>query len=144
VWLFQGTRPPRIPEGGSQIERADRSTGGDPYFTINALEVFETQNTLTFSDWPSEPVVADGTTVDTITVTDATDGALYTVTADLGTIVGIDARTAYAGFQVQASGSRFTVGIRRPTGVGTGTPKIRVEEATGLKKGDLNQWAGNR
>jgi hypothetical protein len=82
---------------------------------------------------------ADGTTVDTITVNNATENALYTVTADLGTIEGTDASTAYAGFQVKATGTSFTFDVRRPTGVGSGTPQIRIEEVTGLKKGDLNQ-----
>jgi autotransporter-associated beta strand protein len=124
------------------------SSSGDPYFTINALEIFETQAPLTFSGWPSDPVVANGTAVDRITVNNATAGALYTVSVDLGTIVGSgesgtasDASSQYAGFQVQvpALATGFTFDVRRPTGIGAGAAKIRVEEVTGLKKGELNQ-----
>jgi hypothetical protein len=91
---------------------------------------------------------ADGTAVDRITVNNATAGALYTVSVDLGTIVGSgevgtasDASTQYAGFQVQvpALATGFTFDVRRPTGIGAGALKIRVEEVTGLKKGDLGQ-----
>jgi hypothetical protein len=123
------------------------STGGDPYFTINALEIFPAQNALTFSGW-SPGQVADGATSDRITVSGATSGALYTVSADLGTIVGSgasgatpDASPHYAGFQVlvPALANSFTFDIRRPTGIGTGTPQIRVEEVTGLTMGELAQ-----
>jgi hypothetical protein len=122
------------------------STGGDPYFTINALEIFETVPNLTVTGTLGP---ANGTSVDPISVSGATSGALYTVTADLGTIVSADVGAStgltdadpnYAGFQVLASGATsFTVNVQRPTGIGTGTPQITVEEVTGLKSGDLNQ-----
>jgi hypothetical protein len=122
------------------------STGGDPYFTINALEVFDVaQGTLTFSGWtPGE--AADGMSVDTITVNGAISGQLYTVSADLGTILGSgaggatpDANPNYAGFQVEATGTSFSFDIRRPTGSGSGTPQIRVEQVTGQSAGTLAQ-----
>jgi hypothetical protein len=114
-----------------------KSSGGDPYFTVNAIEVFPA---------PAAPLslagalgAADGTTIDTITVSGATDGALYTVRVDLGTTQGVDASAAYAGFQVLAAGANFTFELQRPTGIGSGEPKIRVEEVTGRKHGQLDQ-----
>jgi hypothetical protein len=130
----------------NQLNVQIASVAGDPYFTINALEIFPApQGTLTFGGWtPGE--AADGTTVDTITVSGATNGALYTVSADLGTILGSgaggatpDAHPNYAGFQVVASGGGFTFDLRRPTGIGTGSPQIKVEEVTGLKQGSFAQ-----
>jgi hypothetical protein len=130
----------------NQLNVQIASVAGDPYFTINALEIFPApQGTLTFGGWtPGE--AADGTTVDTITVSGATNGALYTVSADLGTILGSgaggatpDAHPNYAGFQVVASGGGFTFDLRRPTGIGSGTPQIRVEQVTGQSAGTLAQ-----
>jgi fibronectin type 3 domain-containing protein len=123
----------------NQLNVRIASTGGDPYFTINALEVFNVaQGTLTFSGWTPDQT-ADGTTDDTITVNGTTNGQLYTVTADLGTIQGTDASTAYAGFQVEATGTSFNFDIRRPMGIGSGTPQIRVEQVTGQAAGELDQ-----
>jgi hypothetical protein len=81
------------------------STGGDPYFTINALEVFAWRRLLwrsagTFGTADGNPGHDHGQRYDC--------RAVYTVTADLGTIQGTDDSTAYAGFQVQASGTSFS------------------------------------
>jgi fibronectin type 3 domain-containing protein len=139
----------QVSPADGQLAIRVRNTGGDPYFTINALEIFEApQGSLGF-EIGGNPVTsiseeADGTTWDTITVTNATEGAMYTVRADVGTVRGPegaedDASTAYAGFQVEATGTSVSFQVRRPTGLGSGAAKIRVEEVTGLKAGSLDQ-----
>jgi hypothetical protein len=128
----------QVLDGRLQIQFVNCST--DLRFMLNALEVFpaDSAGNLSLSGW-TPLQAADGTTVDSITVDGATAGALYTVAADLGAVVGSDASAAYAGFQVLAPAESFTLDVRRPTGIGSGTPTIRVQEVTGRKSGALDQ-----
>ncbi|MCL4207899.1 MAG: hypothetical protein KJ000_35890, partial [Pirellulaceae bacterium] len=102
-----------------------RSTGGDPYFTINALEILAapqanhnltTSNGLTFTGTSTAP-----------------NGALVTVATSLGSIASPDADTSYAGVQVVVTGGTFSFTVTPPAGGGTAT--VSSEEVTGLGKG---------
>jgi hypothetical protein len=82
---------------------------------------------------PSVAHEADGATVDTVTIFGAEDGHTYTVSTTLGTILTADADPNYVGLQVTASGTSFTLMIRRPSGEGTAL--IGIADVTGAKTG---------
>jgi hypothetical protein len=69
------------------------SAGGDPYFTINALEV------RPLDDVEDHELTVAGTTV---SGTGASANAVITVSTTLGSVSGTDVDTARAGLQVQA------------------------------------------
>ncbi|MCL4207488.1 MAG: hypothetical protein KJ000_33815, partial [Pirellulaceae bacterium] len=120
--------PVTVADGQLNVQVA--STGGDPYFTINALEVLDapqgnhglTTNNggLTFTGSSSAP-----------------NGALVTVTTSLGTITSADADLNYAGVQVAVSSGGFSFTVSPPAGGGTAT--VTSEEVTGLAKGSTTQ-----
>jgi hypothetical protein len=119
---------PVSPNANGQLAIRVRSTGGDPYFTINALEIFPAPVPPAGVHTLSTP---DGGT--TINGSGATAGALITVTTTLGTITGTDQSTPYAGHQVVADGSgNFSFTVTPPGGGGSAT--FTTEEVTGKGK----------
>ena len=101
--------------------------GFDPFFSVNAIEVLDTQ--LTHALTPD----GSGTTV---SGSGATAGSLVTVSTSLGSIASttVDADPNYAGVQVLANGGGgFTFDITAPAGSGTAT--ITSEEVTGQGAG---------
>jgi autotransporter-associated beta strand protein len=120
--------------------------GGDPYWTVNAVEVRPTATVKTLKvervvgpdpQDPEEPLPADSTT-DTFRVTGATIGAWYTLSTDLGQVEpDQDQDSRYAGVQVQATAAEFSFTVRR--GTNAGTASVRVEEVTGASRGATTQ-----
>jgi autotransporter-associated beta strand protein len=87
--------------------------GGDPYWTVNAVEVRPVVAEFSVVG-PGDTPVADGETLDVFQVTGATPGALYTLSTMLGTIVGVtDADPRYAGLQTVATDSDFSFQVQR-------------------------------
>jgi hypothetical protein len=124
---------PVSPNANGQLAIRVRSTGGDPYFTINALEIFPASVPPAGVHTLSTP---DGGT--TINGSGATAGALITVTTTLGTISGTDRSTPYAGYQVEAGGDgKFSFTVTPPGGGGSAT--FTTEEVTGKGKGSTTQ-----
>jgi hypothetical protein len=114
---------------GGQLAVRIRSTGGDPYFTINALEILaapQANHNLTTSDG----LTFTGTSA-------APNGTLVTVATSLGSIAWPDADSLYAGVQVVVTGGSFSFTVTPPAGGGTAT--VSSEEVTGLGKGSASQ-----
>jgi hypothetical protein len=121
---------PVSPNANGQLAIRVRSTGGDPYFTINALEVFPVTAT---PQVPGSHTLTPNDGGTTINGSGATAGALITVTTTLGTITGTDQSTPYAGHQVVADGSGdFSFTVTPPGGGGSAT--FTTEEVTGKGK----------
>jgi hypothetical protein len=121
---------PVSPNANGQLAIRVRSTGGDPYFTINALEVFPVTATPQVPGSHTLTPIVDGTIING---SGATAGALITVTTTLGTITGTDQSTPYAGHQVVADGSGdFSFTVTPPGGGGSAT--FTTEEVTGKGK----------
>lgn len=96
---------------------------GFRFFAINGIDIRPAALfTMGFSNLPASALTADGTTVDTFTLTAGPSSLLVTIEASLGSIVGVDADPYLEGFQVltDATGSA-NVSIRRPSGAGTST-----------------------
>jgi len=122
------------PNALKQMAIRVRSTGGDPYFTINALELFRVAedpvrvHTLTHND---DRTVFSGS--------GATPGVLITVTTTLGTISGTDESDPYAGHQVVADGDgKFSFSVTPPAGGGSAT--FTTEEVTGKGKSNPTEY----
>jgi PKD repeat protein/fibronectin type 3 domain-containing protein len=111
--------------------------GGDPYWTVNAVEVRPVVSPFTVIAPSANPLAADGTTGDTFTVTGATAGAWYTVSTDMGRITTADGDSRYAGVQVLATGTSFSFTVER--GTSAGTANVRVEEVNGASWGTATQ-----
>jgi hypothetical protein len=111
----------------SQLSIQVASNGGDPYFTINALEVLRKQDVHSL-------VTTDGGL--TFAGSGASPGALITVGSSLGTITNTDADPWYAGVQITAGANgTFGFGVEPPLGGGVVT--ITTEEVTGRASGNL-------
>jgi fibronectin type 3 domain-containing protein len=100
------------------------STGGDPYFTVNALEVFPAPDPPRFDH---DLQTADGVTF--TGTSNAPDGSLVTVSTSLGSITSADANPDYAGVQVVVNSGSFSFTVAGPGGGGSAT--ITSEEVTG-------------
>jgi hypothetical protein len=118
-----------------------RSTGGDPYFTINALEIWklEDRRELTVGPEGLQPV-ANGVAEAELTVSGVHEGT-YTVGLDLGRIMNAevgalsgldDGDPRYAGFQVvvPAGETSFKVRVQSPTAGGEATLSIQRVDGT--------------
>jgi hypothetical protein len=126
------------------------STGGDPYFTINALEVIPTddfQTATVTAPSPDSPLPANALDVDAFQIAEVQAG-IYTVQVDLGTIVSADVAGStgladgdgsYAGFQVvvPSGQDRFHVNVRRPSTGGIST--LTVQRIDGTESGSATQ-----
>ncbi|MCL4202267.1 MAG: autotransporter-associated beta strand repeat-containing protein [Pirellulaceae bacterium] len=120
--------------------------GGDPYWTVNAVEARPSQTATALTverviglvaQNPQEPLPADATT-DTFRVTGATIGDWYTLSTDWGQIVpSQDQDARYAGVQVRASASEFTFTVRR--GTSAVTANVRIEQIGGTSRGATTQ-----
>jgi uncharacterized membrane protein len=106
------------------------TTGGDPYVTINALEIWDVDGGQVvdhnLSVDTSDPLVT------TISGTASAANVLVTVSSTLGTVSapGGDASTAYAGYQVlSGAGGAFSFQIAPLSG--GGTVQFTSEEVTG-------------
>jgi fibronectin-binding autotransporter adhesin len=127
------------PDGGELVLRFSDG-GGDPYWTVNAVEVRPSTSVKPLSvaragGNAAQP--ADGTT-DTFTMSNATAGAWYTVSTDMGQVATADADPRYAGVQIQVPESgTFEFTVRRGTAVGTAA--VRVEEVNGASRGYATQ-----
>ncbi|MCL4207257.1 MAG: PD40 domain-containing protein, partial [Pirellulaceae bacterium] len=109
------------------------STGGDPYFTINALEVFPAQETPDPPRFDHDLQTADGVTF--TGTSNAPDGSFVTVSTSLGSVTSADANPYYAGTQVVVNSGSFNFTVAGPGGGGLAT--IGSEEVTGKGKSSL-------
>ncbi|MCL4202554.1 MAG: autotransporter-associated beta strand repeat-containing protein, partial [Pirellulaceae bacterium] len=119
---------------GGQLNLQVYSAGGDPYFTINALEVRPVNmvkaHNLQMTLNPNGSYTVSGS---------ANDDAIVTVSTTLGSVAPIspatDADTARAGLQVVADGDGdFSFIFNPPAGGGTAT--IRTLEIDGGGRGE--------
>jgi hypothetical protein len=113
--------------------------GGDPYWTVNAVEVHPVLEELNVSrEGGAVAQQADGTTVDAFTISGYTPQAWYTVSTTMGRVATADADPRYAGVQVQApSSGTFEIQVQRGTGAGEAT--VRVEQVNGASRGSVTQ-----
>ncbi len=119
---------------GGQLQLTFSDSGGEPYWVVNALEIRPVAAAVSVNP-VSSSVGADGVTLDTVNVTGATPGAVYTLASSLGTITGVsDADTRYVGVQVVAPGSgNFSFQVQSPSA--TGVANVTVTEVTGASAG---------
>jgi hypothetical protein len=86
------------------------------------------------------PLVADGQTSTTYTISGATPNSLITVTTSLGTLTTADVGATYTGIQVLANGSGVaTFAITAPLSASTLTGTITLTEVTGASLGVFTQ-----
>jgi len=115
---------------GNQLSLQIYSAGGDPYFTINALEI-----------WPAAKTGAHTLSVSGTAVsgTGATAHAMITVGTDAGSVTAAapDASDLYAGYQVLADDNGDFSFVLVPPG-GGGSISIHSEEVTGQRAGSAS------
>ncbi|MCA9177602.1 MAG: hypothetical protein KDB14_24115 [Planctomycetales bacterium] len=110
--------------------RIDNS-GGDPYFVVNAIEIYP----ASFAGLHTLVESAPGSAV--FNGSNANANALVTVTTDSGTISTPDASPLYAGVQVVADGAgAFSFSVSLPPG--SALPNVTSEEVTGLRNGSAS------
>src|SRR5690606_14883964 len=116
------------------------STVATSWWEINSLELRPAQGRFlsmgagpTVDIDPSVPHLADGQTVDTVTIFGVEPGHLYTVATSLGTIVSADADPHYQGIQIRAYGTSLDVQIQRP--FFGGEALLSIVDVTGAKTG---------
>ena len=122
---------------GNMLNLEIKRVGGDPFWTINALDIVPASSAVGAITLMSSvaTINADGTSTATITGTGAKPNSLITVTASLGTITTADADPNYAGIQVRADGSgNFSFVIQAPTSAG-GAVVITANDVTGAATG---------
>ncbi|MCL4207254.1 MAG: autotransporter-associated beta strand repeat-containing protein [Pirellulaceae bacterium] len=117
----------------NQLNVQIASTGGDPYFTINALEIFPAQEAPESPQFNHDLQTTDGVTF--TGTSNAPDGSFVTVSTSLGSITSADANTSYVGTQVVVNSGSFTFTVAGPGGGGLAT--ISSEEVTGKGKGTV-------
>jgi hypothetical protein len=126
------------PDAQGELVLRFSNGGGDPYWTVNAVEVRPAVTSFDVSRvGGSVPQPADGQTVDVFQVTGAAPGAWYTLSTNLGAITTADQHPNYAGVQIQAPDSDFTFSLVRPPIAGTAD--VRVEEVNGASRGEVQQ-----
>ncbi len=123
------------PDDG-QIQLQFTTTGGNPYWMVNAIEVRPVVASFTLETGLGGDQPADGTTIDTFSQTGLPDG-LYTVTTTAGTIVNADADSRYAGIQVLVAGGALDIQLQRPSGAGVVT--VSAEHVAGLANASGSQ-----
>ena len=108
-------------------------TGGNPYWVVNALDI-RPANLLTEGFAPQGPLTADGSTVDSFTLTGATPNSEIVVATTLGTITNTSVDSHIQGTVVLANSmGQATINIRRP--FGAGTAYVTTQEVSGAKTG---------
>jgi fibronectin type 3 domain-containing protein len=118
---------------------AIRFVGGNPYWVVNAIDLYPAPTHVLNISGPGGADVADGVTQDTFTGSGATPGAILTITTTLGTITSADASAPYYGIQVQADSSgNFSFTVQRPTG-GTFTT-VTAQDVTGAASGSTVRY----
>lgn len=115
---------------GSLILNFADGGGSFSLWSLAAMEIRAAVTPFTMSSIGS--VGADGSTVDNFSVTGATVGALYTISATNGVITTADADPYYSGVQVVAPAANFSVQVRRPGS--TGTNNVSLSEVTGASR----------
>jgi len=134
-----------VPVNDGTLTLQLRDTGGvDPHYVINALRVRAQSlvRTLTVTPpSPSAPLDADGTTIDTYTVSGATPNTLATVASSLGAVTGMDHDPTIQGVQVPTGTGSFTFTVKRPSGVvaSPSDARITVQEVEGTGLGEAVQ-----
>jgi hypothetical protein len=116
--------------------------GGNIFWVINSLDIRPLASVVpvSFTSGPGT-VGADGLTVDTVNgTTNMPDGALLTVSSNLGTVVGSDADPNYAGVQVVVTGHNFSFNVQRPAL--SGIPTLSATTPHGLGPGHRQQRHG--
>ena len=96
--------------GQLDLEFSDQ--GGDPYWFVNGVEIWQQPATLTLTRHRRATTMRTGSTEDTFTVTGGASGTLVTVSSTLGTIL-TDASPEYAGYQVAERAAPSNCGTRR-------------------------------
>ncbi|HPM81747.1 MAG TPA: PKD domain-containing protein [Candidatus Anammoximicrobium sp.] len=129
---------------GTLTLRLENAGGVDPHYVINALRVRAQSlvRTLTVTPpSPSAPLDADGTTIDTYTVSGAKPNTLATVASSLGMVTGMDHDATIQGVQVPTGTGSFTFTVKRPSGVdpSPSDARITVQEVEGTGLGEAVQ-----
>ncbi len=107
-------------------------------WTVNGIIFRKVSTVPVLSVVPqATPVTADGTSVDTFSVSGLSVGQVYTVTTTSGTVTTVDADPQMAGVQFVAGAATATFMIQRPATAGTAT--IAVEHITGNGRGATTQ-----
>ena len=115
-------------------------TNSTYYWVINSLAIRTAENplTITRADGNTNPVTADGQTVDTYNGSGAAPGELITLSTNQGTIVTPTADSVVKGLQVQAnSQGDFTFQMLRPTGDAPAT--VTAQGTLGMSFGTFTQ-----
>jgi hypothetical protein len=163
-----------IPDAQGELVLRFSDEGGDSFWTVNALEIRPTDpdasNPAGFPTADDAPKVeevgvgitlgsgdsyADGSTIDTVTVTVTADATprpvgtanpvyLYTLSTTAGEIMAADADPNYAGIQVaievaDSSTGMFTFDVKRPRTMANAV--ISVDEVNGASRGNLLQFS---
>jgi fibronectin-binding autotransporter adhesin len=115
---------------GSLIIEISDGGGTAPSWSLAALEIRTPVTPFSISGTATE--AANGTSVDSYSVTGATTGAVYTISSAIGTVVTADADAYYAGVQIVAPSPNFSVQIQRPNTPGVNS--ISVSEVTGASR----------
>jgi hypothetical protein len=120
--------------------------GGDPYWTVAGLEVRAAAASVTVGT-PGGTPAADAVSVLNYAVSQASVGSLYTVSAtggatlvDLNGVAIVDADPRYAGIQIVAPSTSFTLGVRSPSSAGNVT--VALAEVNGASRGSATQAYG--
>ncbi|MCL4205693.1 MAG: VCBS repeat-containing protein, partial [Pirellulaceae bacterium] len=112
--------------------------GGDPYWAVASVEArrIVTPFDVTIVGEAGSRA-ADGTSLDTFSVTGATAGAVYTLSTTHGSIDAADADSRFAGIQIVAPAANFSFDVRRGTVAGEAT--VQVDEVCGASRGSTPQ-----
>ncbi len=113
---------------------------GSSSWVVNAISFRQSPVTQLNITPPGGSLTADGTTVDTFTVSGTASGKEYTISTTAGTIVTVggnpvaDVDSNYAGIQILGTGSDITIGVQRPSAAANAT--LTVEEVSGAAVGN--------
>ncbi len=115
---------------GSLIIEISDGGGTAPSWSLAGLEIRTPVTPFSITGTATE--AANGTSIDSYSVTGATTGAVYTISSAIGTVVTADADAYYAGVQIVAPSPNFSVQIQRPNTAGVNS--ISVSEVTGASR----------
>ncbi|TXT34569.1 MAG: hypothetical protein FD138_1644, partial [Planctomycetota bacterium] len=123
------------PVGGTLVFEFSDAGGSDPSWVVNAIEL-NTSPVAAIAVPTTSPGTADGTTVDSFSISGLVAGQVYTVSVSAGTLVQnaggsafVDADSAFSGNQIVAAAGSATLFVKRPSGPGAST--ITVTQVTG-------------